>query len=773
MRLFGGQAADQLLLGEIKNENDARQTRHLLAASDEDRTDAAELILFKVIDHMTDVEASSKEVSFSDRCDEAIERLAHITDHGSPSIVALIGLIAINAKLLQARFAGVDSPAARIALTEATQEYCANKFRQCKVAGAVRAVYDPARAKTLFNVSPPNERKEEEESRAAERATWRSIDFSTLTYYKSGTTSFILTCSSEPKGMAKTEKSVLKCVLFPWNNLSAIATATEDYFKVYGPDQTKKELVVQPWASNSRWVLMPFQEGKTLYESITEFEDPSCRSDSKSPTIRNRVDWAFAVGELLLRKLYELAREEEVASQREERQHLDLSPGNIIVISSGQDRTPAELRFIDLGVNHLYSRQVGIPEHDDAAYVAPEIKNKRWSPVADVYSVGIIMIRIVCGYAPRDGRVPDEIWAISPALGRFFEDLVETDWRRRLLLTSYNPDKPFSFDELRRLLDYTGKKVEREPEINKSTTLRWVARLIPSSREPRTQFLQWRSNKKSPVLDAKQGSYLLLFVYISVISWWFIFADTAFFHIDDLAALHPLTLPRGAELAASIICFNQGLIGAKYYSSILANLTVRKIPGILATATEVSIRMMSFVALPIAIVSTMWKPWLWAWAITVGALEVVAVNWLMLVLAMRINRAGVKNGLSSAPMDPRLNASGFAQWWWTMLLYAIVLAVIALGLELHWMHDTGAYVFGLVVISVGIHYISKFVAAGPAVRGGLARAFCTGERMRILQFRDRVGDKPLEDWPPRLGKHRVRSFLGELRESAEALAGDE
>jgi hypothetical protein len=58
-----------------------------------------------------------------------------------------------------------------------------------------------------------------------------------------------------------------------------------------------------------------------------------------------------------------------------------------------------------------------------------------------------------------------------------------------------------------------------------------------------------------------------------------------------------------SQLAADIICFNQGLIGAKYYSAILGNLTVWKIPGPLAKTTEIFLRSMSVVALTVTIVS--------------------------------------------------------------------------------------------------------------------------------------------------------------------------
>jgi hypothetical protein len=100
-----------------------------------------------------------------------------------------------------------------------------------------------------------------------------------------------------------------------------------------------------------------------------------------------------------------------------------------------------------------------------------------------------------------------------------------------------------------------------------------------------------------------------------------------------------------------------------------------------------------------------------------------------------------------------------------MLLYAVVLAVIALGLQLHCMRDTAAYLFGLTVISIGIHYLSKFVAAGAAVRGGLGRALCAGERMLLLQSRGTI----LDDWPTRLATGRLGRSLKEAAPELESL----
>jgi len=46
-------------------------------------------------------------------------------------------------------------------------------------------------------------------------------------------------------------------------------------------------------------------------------------------------------------------------------------------------------------------------------------------------------------------------------------------------------------------------------------------------------------------------------------------------------------------------------------------------------------------------------------------------------------------------------------------------------------------VFGLPLIGIGIHYVSKCVGAGFAVRSELARAFFMGERNRAKEALDR------------------------------------
>ena len=739
----------RLLLNEISQENGPIDTERLRAMPRDERVKAAESVLRGILDHITEYEYDRGDGGFLDACMAAATRLTPTPDEALPQLRGLLHLIAVNVILLDARFKQ-PSMSRRIE----TDRFCSQIFEQSPVRGAVRAVYGPAAAPDVAFA----------QASEVEREHWASIDFDSLRYYKSGTTSFILLCrSAKPQDEtgAKAEY-VLKCVLFPWNKLTAIAKATDDYAANYGRSYTPAEVVVQPFASTRLWVLMPFQPGETLHEHLDRFEQGN-------PSAGARIEKAAEIGSLIITALselngdwqYELDGGRPVDPEHRERQHLDLSPSNII-LAPGSNR----IRFIDLGPNNLYSRQVGIIEHDDAAYVAPEIKNRGKSPVADVFSLGIILIRIICGYAPRDGRVPDVVWEISPAMGRLFEDLVEGDWNKRVLLIEAG--QPFRYGPLREFLSTTFALIEAEPESSSNTWRRWSALLLPESRQIWGQLEKWRIAHALNAEGLSYERYLLIFSFIGTVCWWFVFAQTALFSDSSLATLHPNPLPKGVLLAADIICLAQGLIGAKFYFTILARLTVREIPGYLAAAAEVGIRAMAFISVPVTVVSVMWKPWLWAWAIAVGALVVAGTNWLALTLANRIYAAGQESELSIVPPNGRLGARGFEQWWWTMLLYAIVIGVIAFGLQMNWLHDTGAYVFGLTLISIGIHYIAKFVVAGYAVRGGLARAFAAAERMNILYGQGRFDSA---DWPPRLVNRKVREYPARLRRETRLVVG--
>ncbi|MFF4060730.1 hypothetical protein ACFYZ8_26680 [Streptomyces sp. NPDC001668] len=694
-----------LLLAELNGRNGAGGRRCLLETGDEvEMTAATVTVLRDILDHITNYDFESTDGSgFADSCREARRRL--LAEPGGPTALAVgfVSLITLNVVLLDRRFRSPNLEEQRNA-----DAYCDSLFPDQAIGRAIELVYGP--------LGHPS-------TTQGEAAYWSAVDFTGLRYHKAGTTSFILRGHRRLPDNEAGARSPLavKCVLFPWNKLAAITRATDEYALRYGQESVSAQ-VVKPQASSGQWVLMPFQEGRTLGEVLSEFE-------AGSPTMADRIAMAEDIAGKLTVALHELGRHEAVDASDPKRQHLDLSPNNVIIDPQGN------AKFIDLGVNHLYSRQVGIAEHDDAVYTAPEIKNKRIaSKTADAYSLGVILLQTLAGAPPRDGRTPEVVWSTSPNLGRLLEDLIEERPEHRLLAVPHA--QGLNFDELRRHLEFCFQLVQQEPVAQPKRSRYLWARVAPTSREFATQFQQWLQWRNGAEFRGPHERYLLFFTALSTLAWWFIVSKTALVTVGDIVVGEADALPTGPELYAKVIALSQGLVAAKFYQTILARLTARGIPGLRARCTEVAMRSMAVVAVPTTVLSTFsahWY-WVWPWTCTAGAVAVALSNWAAWSTADILLREAEPT-LSTTPDPSRRFTRGFEQWWWTMLLYALIIGAIGTGIQLGWLKDLPAYVFILVVITVGVHYGSKCAAAGPAVCGSIARAMCAGQRLETLRRR--------------------------------------
>ena len=692
-------------------------------------TEATAQILTNILQHINAFEPTDRANSFFVACQQAVERTlqedrdAPVLSGATPAS-AHLALIALNAGLLERRIAA-QSREEQAKL----DKYCTQLFETTRIGHALYELYRPNSEladTSALQQGHTNIAKSAVDQYAKE--VWEELDPSTFKYLKAGTTSVIIKCQKKAQYLPASKPSLaLKCVLYPWNLVPTIARDTARYAQMYA---SAGAVVVPAEASTSRWVLMPFQSGETLAEHLDKFYDGN-------PSIELRIRKAEEIALALTTTLGTLANDKDVDGQQLAGQHLDLSPSNVLVT---KDHTASErwaFQFIDLGINHLYTRQIGIADHDDSVYVAPEVKNRGRSATSDVYSLAVILIRVLTGTASREGHVPDEVYEMSPALGRLLDDCLDEDARKRLLL--YEDDQHFNYRVFGEQLALTFALVKREPEASDSAITRWWGRFGPASNEPWSLLKQLVQLHNWPGASGaeRQTLYLAISSGLAAAAWWYIFAKSALFHFDALVTGTWMGLPKGIKLAAAIIVFCQGLTASKFYQTILARLTVRGVPDPLSIPTEVCMRIMAVVALPTAILALGPNPEWWAWLCAGGALMVALTNFLTLKLAQRLSVLGRDEQFSTVPSQLRQIPGGYEQWWWTMLLYALVIAVIAAGLQRGFLNDLPAYVFGLALISVGIHYVSKCVIAGPAVRGGLARAFTTGERLQRLHEQKR------------------------------------
>ncbi|MFG1694737.1 hypothetical protein [Nonomuraea sp. NPDC049309] len=147
--------------------------------------------------------------------------------------------------------------------------------------------------------------------------------------------------------------------------------------------------------------------------------------------------------------------------------------------------------------------------------------------------------------------------------------------------------------------------------------------------------------------------------------------------------------------------------------------TVRGVPGRRARCTEVMIRSLALIGLPTTVFAAFREStyWLWPWTCTVGAPAAALCSPLV---------------YSTTPEESRRCARGYGQRWRSMLLYAVVIAIIGAGVQVGTLKDVGSYVFILMRVTIGVHCCAKCAVAGPAVRGNVARAFSVGRRVALL-----------------------------------------
>ncbi|MDN3357617.1 hypothetical protein [Actinomadura sp. DC4] len=197
-----------LLSAELRDRNSDGDTQELLACSESTVVEGTREVLRQVLDHITEYEFENPDRTFFEACSDARARLMSRAESGRSPLIGALGLICLNVKLLDRRF---KSPS-KVEQREADL-YCASLFTTPEVGLAIATIYAP----------------DEETGNRIEHRTWDEIDFAHLSYHKAGTTSFILKgYKIEPDNEAGARSPLaIKCVLFPWNKITAMLLWTE------------------------------------------------------------------------------------------------------------------------------------------------------------------------------------------------------------------------------------------------------------------------------------------------------------------------------------------------------------------------------------------------------------------------------------------------------------------------------------------------------------------------------------------------------------------
>jgi calcium-dependent protein kinase len=101
--------------------------------------------------------------------------------------------------------------------------------------------------------------------------------------------------------------------------------------------------------------------------------------------------------------------------------HRDLKPENLLLESDSDD---AQLKVIDFGVSGKYTKGTKMREkYGTPYYIAPEVLGRNYDEKCDVWSSGVILYILLCGYPPFNGSSDVEIMN-NVKIGKYvFDDL--------------------------------------------------------------------------------------------------------------------------------------------------------------------------------------------------------------------------------------------------------------------------------------------------------------------------------------------------------------
>jgi serine/threonine protein kinase len=607
-------------------------------------------------------------------------------------------------------------------------------------------VYTPD-PKSLASLQNSSRKTDEEENLKAAIEYWRKLDPDSLVLHRVGTTSFILRCRIY--NIPSIEKQVFKCLLFPYTRDLEVTEATRRYALQYDVNRISKVSTITPvFSSTDRWILMKFVEGSTLREYLEEYKQ---RESQKPPLLRTK--WLKSIGMPLLAALTELFQEG--------LRHEDLTPSNIMVREKPDGSI--EIALIDLGRNYLYTRRLGLEANREAQFVAPELKDSK-SPrydTSDLYSFGMILIELADPVGVQGRTVPDSLHQYAPHLARFVEDLIDQNPEYRLLIfRSHDRKDPYS--NLYNIFADILKVLPSQPEVNPGRFFRvrqFIGLFYPSHQLAHARDL-WNITRKSSAPIAKYTGRLYWWLMISMISSWLMLTVCVLWGARDLGQnLFPTpisiaqTLIPGCggtcvplldmlqapdyvfsiqSLPVRLVDLSAVLVVSAHYIYILAGLTTRPMNNRLAYVTGFFLRFETVGLLPLALIGNLYEPGWWLGLLIVGALVPILTNVLCYQLATRTLREA-RGVFSTVPQldDPFLKT--LAQWVTSSFFYFLALLAVCIGIYMQFLHDTWAYVIGILVANVFIACISKSIIFAPNIRGSLNRAFTLGERLEEVK----------------------------------------
>lgn len=90
--------------------------------------------------------------------------------------------------------------------------------------------------------------------------------------------------------------------------------------------------------------------------------------------------------------------------------HRDLKPENLLLEREPSKQQDIQVKVIDFGTSVMFKEDRKIKgKFGTAYYIAPEVLTNRYNEKCDIWSAGVILYILLCGYPPFNGNDDDEI----------------------------------------------------------------------------------------------------------------------------------------------------------------------------------------------------------------------------------------------------------------------------------------------------------------------------------------------------------------------------